>query len=364
MNTVALIDALYQNENLSDHELLFLLENIKEEEKTYLFKKSLDKKTLHYGNTVFMRGLIEFSNYCKQDCMYCGIRRSNHKADRYRLSKESILHCCEEGYQLGYRTFVLQGGEDPYFTDERLIDIVTAIKKAFPQCAITLSIGERDAESYKRLKDAGVDRYLLRHETASKALYTKLHPHMSIDNRIECLYTLKGLGYQVGAGFMVGLPGQTLKDYVADLRFLKELSPEMVGIGPYIPHEDTPLKGHPSGKVDDAALLIAIVRLLLPKALLPATTAMGTLSPQGRERALRAGANVVMPNLSPLNVREKYALYQDKICTGDEAAHCRACIEGRIKKAGFTADMSRGDHKNHQAYPETCISNKTLFKTL
>lgn len=338
------IDALYKNGNLKDEELLYILDHITEADAQVLFEKALIRKSEHYDDTVFMRGLIEFTNYCKQNCAYCGIRAGNPHADRYRLSKEAIMHCCEEGYRLGYRTYVLQGGEDPFFTDDVLCDIVQTIKATYPDCAITLSVGERSYESYKRLKEAGADRYLLRHETASKELYEALHPNMSFENRRQCLSELKEIGYQVGAGFMVGLPNQTNADLVKDLRFLKTIEPEMIGIGPYIPHDDTPLKGSTGGTVEKTLIMVALTRLLLPKALLPSTTAMGTLDPKGREKALKAGGNVVMPNLSPIDVREKYALYKDKICTGDEAAHCRQCIEGRIKSAGFRVDMGRGDH--------------------
>ncbi len=346
MNSIKnLIDILYDTSNLSDEQLLMLLDQLEaEEDLQYLFDKAVAKKSIYYTDTVYMRGLIEFTNYCKQNCAYCGIRGHNTKVDRYRLDKDMILACCKEGYQLGYRTFVMQGGEDPYYTDERLVDIIKAIKKQHPDCAITLSVGERSRESYMALKEAGVDRYLLRHETASKELYESLHPNMSFENRRNCLYTLKELGYQVGAGFMVGLPNQTNEDLVKDLRFLKTLTPEMIGIGPYIPHDETPLKGSQGGTVEKTLILVALTRLLIPEALLPSTTAMGTLDPKGREKALKAGANVVMPNLSPTNVREKYELYKDKICTGDEAAHCRQCIEGRIKSAGFSVDMGRGDH--------------------
>ncbi|WP_069872566.1 [FeFe] hydrogenase H-cluster radical SAM maturase HydE [Fusibacter sp. 3D3] len=354
----SLIDTLYDTANLTDDQLLMILTEIKStEDLQYLFDKAVSKKASHYKDAVYMRGLIEFTNYCKQNCNYCGIRGLNTTVDRYRLDKDMILSCCKEGYQLGYRTFVLQGGEDPYYTDARLVEIIKAIKIQHPDCAVTLSIGERSRESYVALKMAGVDRYLLRHETASKELYESLHPNMSFENRRECLYTLKALGYQVGAGFMVGLPNQTDEDLVKDLRFLKILSPEMIGIGPYIPHEHTPLKGAHGGTVEKTLILLALTRLLVPKALLPSTTAMGTLDPKGREKALKAGANVVMPNLSPTDVREKYELYKDKICTGDEAAHCRQCIEGRIKSAGFSVDMGRGDHANFKSEH----SSKALF---
>ena len=254
------------------------------------------------------------------------------------------MACVEQGYELGYRTYVLQGGEDPFYKDEDIASIVRSIKKAHPDCAVTLSIGEKSKESYKVFKDAGADRYLIRHETRNKELYERLHPNMSYENRERCLRDLKDLGFQVGAGFMVGLPGQTLKDYVDDLVFLKELEPHMVGIGPFIPQSDTPLAGADGGTVEMTCILLSLVRLLLPKVLLPATTALGSLDNRGREKGLKAGGNVVMPNLSPTNVRDKYLLYDGKICTGDEAAHCRGCIERRINFAGFEVDMGRGDH--------------------
>ncbi|MBS7527585.1 [FeFe] hydrogenase H-cluster radical SAM maturase HydE [Fusibacter paucivorans] len=342
------IDQLFEKSDLSDKALLALLDGMSDDDVHYLFESARRKKQLHYGDSVYMRGLIEFTNYCKQRCAYCGIRADNGQVERYRLNKAQILQCCEEGHALGYRTFVLQGGEDPFYTDDRLVDIIRSIKSSFSDCAVTLSVGERSRESYMRLKEAGANRYLLRHETASPSLYASLHPGMSQENRIQCLYTLKSLGYQVGAGFMVGLPNQTHADLVADLRFLKQLSPEMVGIGPFIPQKDTPLGQVPHGSVRMTLIMVALTRLLLPQVLLPSTTALGTLDSKGREKALRAGANVVMPNLSPTDVREQYALYDNKICTGDEAAHCRQCIERRIVSAGFRVDMGRGDHPDYQ----------------
>jgi biotin synthase len=340
----ARIDQLAANNTLPREELLDLIQNITEEDRLYLFEKSLEAKETFYDKSVFMRGLIEISSYCAQNCSYCGIRRDNENAERYRLDIEQILACCKEGYDLGYRTFVLQGGEDPYYTDERLVELLTAVKNKYDDIAITLSLGERSYESYKTLKEAGADRYLLRHETASKHLYEALHPDMSFENRQKCLWDLKKLGFQVGAGFMVGLPNQTAEDLVADLLFLKELEPHMVGIGPFIPHSETPIGHNPGGTVEQTLLMLSLVRLLLPKALLPSTTALGTIDEKGREKALKVGANVVMPNLSPIDVRAKYELYENKICTGDEAAHCRACIEGRINSVGFYVDMSKGDH--------------------
>lgn len=341
-----IIEGLYKEHRAEQSELLYLLENMDADTEAALFHYSNLTRLESYGPQVYMRGLIEFTNYCYRNCSYCGIRKDNHKVDRYRLTKEEILECCAEGNRLGYQTYVLQGGEDPYYTDERLVEIIRAIKTEYPDSAITLSVGEKSYESYLRFYEAGADRYLLRHETASKDLYQRLHPDMSLENRQECLRQLREIGYQVGAGFMVGLPGQTNEDLVADLLYLQELQPHMAGIGPFIPHPETPLGGFAGGTVEKTLIMLALVRLLLPEVLLPATTAMGTLDPKGREKAIKAGANVVMPNLSPVDVRAKYELYQDKICTGDESAHCRSCIERRIKSAGYEADMDRGDHLN------------------
>lgn len=298
----------------------------------------------YFENKIYTRGLIEFTNYCRNDCYYCGIRRSNRNASRYRLTKEEILQCCENGYELGFRTFVLQGGEDPWFNDDRMVDIIRSVKQGYPDCAITLSIGEKSKESYQRFKDAGADRYLLRHETASEEHYRYLHPEsLSLANRKQCLYTLKELGYQIGAGFMVGAPGQTLECLAEDLIFLKELNPEMVGIGPFIPHHDTKFADEPAGSVELTLFLLSVLRIILPKCLLPATTALGTADPKGREKGLLAGANVVMPNLSPVKDRKKYELYDNKICTGDEAAECRVCLKNRVKSVGFELVEDRGD---------------------
>ena len=340
-----LIDKLQKTQGLDKEELLFLLDNMNEDSRKYLGEKAHETRIEQYGDAVFMRGLIEFTNYCKKNCVYCGIRSSNKKAERYRLSLENILECCQIGYNLGYRTFVLQGGEDQYYTEEKIVEMIESIKTNFPDCAITLSIGEKSYDSYKKYYDAGADRYLLRHETASEKLYESLHPGMKLKDRINCLKDLKEIGYQVGTGFLVGLPGQTNADYVEDLMLLKSIQPQMVGIGPFISHKDTPLGGYDNGTVTDTVTLLGIIRLMLPDALLPATTALGSIDSLGREKGIQFGANVVMPNLSPTNVREKYALYDGKICTGDEAAECRKCIEGRIKNIGFSVNMSRGDHK-------------------
>lgn len=309
-----------------------------------LTREAVRLRKLYYQDKVYTRGLIEFTNYCRNDCYYCGIRRGNLHARRYRLSKEEILHCCADGYALGFRTFVLQGGEDGWFTDERTADIIRAIRKEYPDCAVTLSMGERSYESYRLLREAGADRYLLRHETADEAHYGKLHPRsMSLAVRKMCLYDLKLLGYQTGAGFMVGSPGQTVECLAEDLTFLKELEPQMVGIGPFIPHHDTRFAEEPAGSVELTLFLLSVIRILLPKVLLPATTALGTLDPEGRVRGLAAGANVVMPNLSPLKNRKQYDLYDNKISTGEEAAEGRARLAEQVAKAGYRLVDDRGD---------------------
>lgn len=340
-----LIDKLYKSNDLTDNELKELIENISDEDLKYL--NTLARKVADeiYGKDVFVRGLIEFTNYCKNNCYYCGIRAENKNAERYRLDKTQILECCKSGYDLGFRTFVLQGGEDMYFTDDMICDIVSEIRKNYPDCAITLSIGEREKESYLNFFNAGAERYLLRHETADKEHYQKLHPEkMSFDNRMKCLKDLKEIGYQTGCGFMVGSPYQTTDCLVKDLRFIKNFEPEMVGIGPYLSHKDTPFSDKQNGSVRLTLILLSIIRLLLPGVLLPATTALGTAKADGREKGILAGANVVMPNLSPVKVRKKYSLYDNKICTGEEAAECRFCLSNRMKSIGYNIVTSRGDN--------------------
>ena len=343
-----LIDKLEQEGIFSEEEFVTLLDTYTKEDAEYAKEKARNIADSVYGKEVYIRGLIEFTNYCKNDCYYCGIRRSNINANRYRLTKEDILECCKEGYALGFRTFVLQGGEDPYFTDERIVDLVQTIKVLYPDCAITLSIGEKSYESYKRYFEAGADRYLLRHETANEEHYGKLHPkELSLSNRKECLRQLKEIGYQTGCGFMVGSPYQTTKELAQDFLFIHELQPEMVGIGPYIPHQDTPFKDEQQGSLELTLFLLSLLRIMEKNILLPATTALATIHPKGRELGILAGANVVMPNLSPVSVRKKYSLYDGKVCTGDEAAECRNCLERRMESIGYYTVVSRGDFKNN-----------------
>ena len=343
-----LIDKLAAGHYLERKEWRQLLKGWKEEDETlqYAARCASNVRDQIYGKTVYIRGLIEFTNYCKNDCYYCGIRRGNGNAMRYRLTKEEILECCSTGHELGFRTFVLQGGEDGYFTDERIAGIVNAMKENWPDCAVTLSIGERTEESYRLLKEAGADRYLLRHETANHSHYQRLHPpELSLEKRKDCLFVLKKLGYQTGAGFMVGSPGQTVETLIDDMEFLQELKPEMVGIGPFIPHCQTPFAKEPSGSVELTLYLLSLIRLMLPSVLLPATTALGTASEGGREAGILAGANVVMPNLSPEQVRGKYLLYNNKICTGKEAAEHLEDLKKSVSALGYTVVTDRGDYK-------------------
>lgn len=342
----ALVDELYQNRELKREKWIQLFSNRNEE--TDLYARALARKVCQktYGKQVYIRGLIEFTNYCRNDCYYCGIRRSNRNASRYRLTEEDIFACCRQGYALGFRTFVLQGGEDGYFTGEKLCRLISKIKEQYPDCALTLSVGERTEEEYRAFKEAGADRYLLRHETADEEHYRVLHPaSLSLQNRKSCLLTLKKLGFQTGAGFMVGSPGQTAETLAEDFLFLKKLNPEMVGIGPFISHKDTPFKEKPDGSLEDTLFYLALLRLMLPKVLLPATTALGTIHPKGRELGILSGANVVMPNLSPLSVRKKYMLYDGKISTGDEAAECVEHLKKQMESIGYQIVTDRGDYK-------------------
>ncbi len=339
-----LIDSLPTGRDLSDDEWRFLIEG--DYDRQRLFEKADRVRRQYYGTDVYIRGLIEISSYCKNDCLYCGIRRSNANAERYRLSEEEILSCCEQGYGLGFRTFVLQGGEDSYHTTEWVEKLVYAIKEKYPDCAVTLSLGERERRDYEIWYQAGAERYLLRHETASCSHYEKLHPPIqTYGHRMECLRNLRQIGYQTGCGFMVGSPFQGTEELIADMRFMREFQPHMVGIGPYIPHHDTPFAGCPVGSLELTLTMVALTRLLLPGALIPATTALGTIHPQGRELGLKAGANVVMPNLSPVAVRRRYSLYDNKICMGEEAAEGIACLGRRVTAAGYRMAVGRGDSK-------------------
>ena len=345
MNLHELIDRLHKEHTLTRGEFITLIKERDEENASYLASLAREEAVKIYGNGVFPRGLVEFTNYCKNNCYYCGIQGSNQHANRYRLSKDEILSACENGYQLGYRSFVLQGGEDPHYSDDVMVPIVSEIRKRYQDCAITLSLGERSKESYQKLYDAGADRYLLRHEAATPELYQKLHPEsLSLENRIQCLWNLKEIGYAVGTGFMVGAPYQTVENLVDDLLFIQKLDPQMVGIGPFVPHHNTKFKDYPSGTVELTTYLTSILRLMNPHLLLPATTALGTIDPRGREKGILAGANVVMPNLSPVAVRKDYSLYDNKICTGEEAAECAGCLGRRLASIDYELVFTRGDY--------------------
>ncbi len=344
--SLRLIEKLYNNRSLTLEEYECLVSE-RNDEAAELLRAYADRVRREiYGTDIFIRGLIEIGNVCKNDCLYCGIRKSNASCERYRLSDEEILHCAVEGYGLGFRTFVLQGGEDAYFTDDRLCSVISQIKERFPDCAVTLSLGERSRESYERLFRAGADRYLLRHETADREHYERLHPEgMSFDNRMKSLRALKEIGFQVGCGFMVGSPFQTPLTLAKDLKFIEEFSPDMCGIGPFIPHRQTPFGEKAAGTVEETCYLLSIIRLIKPNILLPSTTALGTVNAVGREMGIKAGANVIMPNLSPVSVRKKYELYENKICTGEESAQCIECLKKRMEGIGYTVVCDRGDIK-------------------
>ena len=339
-----LIDKLQQTKTLSKEEWMALLEGRDDSSAQYLFQKARRIRDEIYGRDVYIRGLIEISSYCRNDCFYCGLRRSNPQACRYRLSEEQILACCEEGYRLGFRTFVLQGGEDAWFDDTRICRIISAIKQSWPSCAVTLSLGERSRESYQRLYQAGADRYLLRHETADSQHYRLLHPpSLTLANRMRCLYDLREIGFQTGAGFMVGSPGQSKQTLAEDLLFLARFRPHMVGIGPFLPASNTPFADQPPGSVHLTLFLLAVIRLLLPKVLLPATTALGSAVADGRAQGILAGANVIMPNLSPPEVRQKYAIYDNKLTSGAEAAEGLRELKQQMQKIGYQIVTDRGD---------------------
>lgn len=340
----ALIDALKQNKTLDREGLRYILLNNSEADDLYLFKLAREVTHAIFSNHIYIRGLIEISNDCKNDCFYCGIRKSNYNVQRYHLSKEEIMSCCEEGYALGFRTFVLQGGENNFYDDDRMCDIIKSIRNKYKDCAITLSLGEKDKESYQRYFNAGANRYLLRHETCNLMHYRKLHPpQMHLENRVRCLYNLKEIGYQVGSGIMVGSPFQNIDDIIDDIYFMKELNPEMIGIGPFLPHLDTPFRSEEKGSLKTTLRLLAIFRLMNENALIPSTTALGTLDCGGREKGILAGANVVMPNLSPKALRKQYTLYDDKICTDEEASEGLEMLKKRIAKIGYQIVCDRGD---------------------
>ena len=339
------IDRLRWERTLRPEEFRQLLTECDAELLRYINKQAQEVSLLHFGNKIYIRGLIEISNCCRNNCYYCGIRKGNPNIERYRLTQESILDCCKQGYESGFRTFVLQGGEDPVLTDDKIERIVTNIRQEYPDCAITLSLGEKSRNTYERFFKAGANRYLLRHETYNEAHYQQLHPaEMSGKRRLQCLQDLKDIGYQTGTGIMVGSPGQTVEHIIEDLLFIEKLRPEMIGIGPFIPHHDTPFKDEPAGSVELTLVLLAVLRLLFPHVLLPATTALGTLAPGGRLLGIKAGANVIMPNLSPQNVRGKYLLYDNKLHTGAEAAEALNELQREVASIGYRIVSARGDY--------------------
>ena len=340
----ALLDKLNTTHSLELEEYQLLIENINPDLMELAAEYACKYQQQFYGNKIFVRGLIEFTNYCRNDCLYCGIRRGNRECERYRLRKDDIIACANVGYELGFRTVVLQGGEDYTYSDEDICEIIRGIKQSHPDMVITLSIGEREHDSYQAYFDAGASRFLLRHETANPKLYAALHPEeMSWQHRMDCLKDLKNIGYQVGAGFMVQSPGQTARDLAMDLKFIEEFKPDMCGIGPFISHKETPFAKKESGTLEMTLFLVSLLRLIYPQMLIPATTALGTIHPKGREKGIQAGANVVMPNLSPTGVRKMYSLYDNKICTGEEAAECRGCLERRVSSIGYEIVTDAGD---------------------
>ncbi len=343
----SLIDKLNTEHGLDHDEWVTLIANHTPEDTAYAGEIARRITLEHFGKKIWFRGIIEFSNYCSCRCLYCGLRAPNREAERYRLTEEEILESCAEGHRLGYRTFVLQSGEDPYFTDERLTGIVSRIREGWPDCAITLSVGERSRESYQALFDAGADRYLLRHEAASQALYGKLHPaRQTLHNRMRCLKDLKEIGFQTGAGMMVGVPYQTAEDLAADMEFLAAFRPAMIGIGPFIPNHQTPFAAFPAGNTDMTLFLLSLCRIMFPRVLLPATTALGTTESSGRILGVLAGCNVVMPNLSPLSVRRKYMIYDNKAGTGDDPASGLMKLREQMDSIGYEVIVSRGDYQS------------------
>ena len=351
-----LIDRLDQTHELTKEEYLLLLQNRSPELARQIAGLACQRAQEHYGNRIFVRGLLEISNFCRNGCLYCGINRANRNCQRYRLTEAQILSCAAEGYDLGFRTIVMQGGEDSWFTDDRLCAIIRQLKQAHPDCAVTLSLGERSRESYQRLFDTGADRYLLRHETADPNHYSRLHPSdMHYEHRMKCLQDLHEIGFQTGCGFMVGSPGQTLENLAQDLRFIQEFSPEMCGIGPFIPHRDTCFRDQPSGTVELTCFLLSLIRIMKPNVLLPATTALGSIDPVGREKGILSGANVVMPNLSPADVRDKYMLYNNKLSSGPEAAQNLQELRKRMRSIGYQVVVDRGDFEIKKEKDYDCL---------
>lgn len=339
------IEQLERKGSLSKAEYIQLLQDDSASTAQLIFESARRIRNQHYSNHIYVRGLIEATNYCRNDCFYCGIRRSNRQVVRYRLSGEEILDCCQRGYAMGFRTFVLQGGEDPAWTDEKVVKLVSAIKHRYPDCAVTLSLGERKKESYQLYYEAGADRYLLRHETANESHYRMLHPpELSLKHRRQCLWDLKEIGFQIGTGIMVGSPGQTLECLAEDLMFIQELQPHMVGIGPFISHQDTPFHDASNGTLMQTLRLLGILRIMLPKALIPATTALATIDSMGREKGILAGANVIMPNLSPQEARKNYMLYDNKKSTRLENADGLRELKKRMRDIGYEIVVSRGDY--------------------
>lgn len=340
------IEKLNINKSLSLEEYRFILDNYTRQDAEFTKNLAVEIRKAVYGNSVYIRGLIEVSNYCKNGCLYCGINRDNKTCSRYRLTKEEILSCCENGYKLGFRTFVLQGGEDNHFTDEFVCDVVRKIKKKYPDCAVTLSLGEKCFDSYKALYDAGADRYLLRHETADSEHYSKLHPSdLSLETRMECLYNLKIIGFQVGCGIMVGSPYQTNEHIAKDLKFIEEFDPQMCGIGPFLPHKDTVFADFEKGSFELTLFLLSLIRIMKPSILLPSTTALGTLKDGGREMGILSGANVIMPNLSPDSAKDKYMLYDNKLRTGLESVEGLENLKKKFSEIGYEIVTDRGDYK-------------------
>ncbi len=342
-----LIDKLNNEKTLTKQEWISLISTFTDKDREYAAKIARQIANRKFGKNIYLRGLVEISNICKNDCLYCGIRKSNSKVCRYRMTKDEILACCEDGYHAGFRTLVLQGGEDGFFTDEVLVDIVSQIRKRFPECAITLSLGERSFESYKRLFDAGANRYLLRHETATDEHYSLLHPeNLSLKNRLACLENLKEIGFQTGCGMMIGSPGQTPEHLAEDMLFMKKFNPQMIGIGPFLPSKNTPFENEKSGALNDVLFFLSLCRIMLPNVLLPATTALGTIDKNGREKGIFAGANVIMPNISPTENRKNYSLYDNKIGTSDTAEESKAKVDKMLERIGYTAPAVRGDFEN------------------